>query len=282
MNTKFSKPYLIAEIGINHNGDMDIAKKLILEASKSGFDAVKFQKRTITEVYSEEFLDSPRESPWGKTQRDQKNGLEFDLNQYQEIDSYCKELKIDWFASPWDLKSIDFLENLNCKFYKIASPMLTNSPLVKKIASIGKKTFISTGMSSLEEIDSVVKIFDTNKCPYELMHCVSTYPMESSDANLLSIPYLKSRYNVDVGWSGHEKSLVTISLLAASLGATSIERHITLDRTMYGSDQAASIEVKNAKSFVDAILSVSLSMGVYDKQINKKEIPIKEKLQIKL
>lgn len=282
MNTKFSKPYLIAEIGINHNGDMDIAKKLILEASKSGFDAVKFQKRTITEVYSEEFLDSPRESPWGKTQRDQKNGLEFDLNEYQEIDSYCKELKIDWFASPWDLKSIDFLENLNCKFYKIASPMLTNSPLVKKIASIGKKTFISTGMSSLEEIDSVVKIFDTNKCPYELMHCVSTYPMESSDANLLSIPYLKSRYNVDVGWSGHEKSLVTISLLAASLGATSIERHITLDRTMYGSDQAASIEVKNAKSFVDAILSVSLSMGVYDKQINKKEIPIKEKLQIKL
>ena len=139
MNTKFSKPYLIAEIGINHNGDMDIAKKLILEASKSGFDAVKFQKRTITEVYSEEFLDSPRESPWGKTQRDQKNGLEFDLNEYQEIDSYCKELKIDWFASPWDLKSIDFLENLNCKFYKIASPMLTNSPLVKKIASIGKK-----------------------------------------------------------------------------------------------------------------------------------------------
>ena len=282
MNTKFSKPYLIAEIGINHNGDMDIAKKLILEASKSGFDAVKFQKRTITEVYSEEFLDSPRESPWGKTQRDQKNGLEFDLNQYQEIDRYCKELKIDWFASPWDLKSIDFLENLNCKFYKIASPMLTNSPLIKKIASIGKKTFISTGMSSLEEIDSVVKIFDTNKCPYELMHCVSTYPMELSDANLLSIPYLKSRYNVDVGWSGHEKSLVTISLLAASLGATSIERHITLDRTMYGSDQAASIEVKNAKSFVDAILSVSLSMGVYDKQINKKEIPIKEKLQIKL
>ncbi len=282
MNTKFSKPYLIAEIGINHNGDMDIAKKLILEASKSGFDAVKFQKRTITEVYSEEFLDSPRESPWGKTQRDQKNGLEFDLNQYQEIDRYCKELKIDWFASPWDLKSIDFLENLNCKFYKIASPMLTNSPLIKKIASIGKKTFISTGMSSLEEIDSVVKIFDTNKCPYELMHCVSTYPMELSDANLLSIPYLKSRYNVDVGWSGHEKSLVTISLLATSLGATSIERHITLDRTMYGSDQAASIEVKNAKSFVDAILSVSLSMGVYDKQINKKEIPIKEKLQIKL
>ena len=282
MNTKFPTPYLIAEIGINHNGDMEIAKKLILEASKAGFNAVKFQKRTVADVYSKEFLDSPRESPWGKTQRDQKNGIEFDQNQYQEIDLYCKELKIDWFASPWDLKSVDFLENLDCKYYKIASPMLTNSPLVKKIASLGKKTFISTGMSSLEEIDAVVEIFNTNKCPYELMHCVSTYPMESSDANLLSIPFLKSRYNVDVGWSGHEKSLVTISLLAASLGATSIERHITLDRTMYGSDQAASIEVKNAKSFVEAILSVALSMGAYDKQINKKEIPIKEKLQIKL
>ena len=206
-----SKVFIVGEIGINHNGDIDIAKQLIDLSADIGLDAVKFQKRTIDLVYSQEMLAGERESPWGTTQREQKEGLEFSKDEYFEIDTYCKSKNIEWFASAWDTESQIFLREFDCNYNKVASAMIVHHELLELIAEEKKHTFISTGMSSLEEIDDIVEIFNTNKCPYELMHCVSTYPMESSDANLLSIPFLKSRYNVDVGWSGHEKSLVTIS-----------------------------------------------------------------------
>ena len=202
--------FLIAEIGINHNGDIEIAKQLIDAASAAGFDAVKFQKRTIDKVYTKEFLDSPRESPWGTTQRDQKEGLEFSVSDYKEIDTYCKERKIQWSASAWDIDAQEFLQQFNCTFNKVASPMLGHIPLLKLIAAEGKKTFISTGMSTLEEIDGVVRIFNDAKCPFELMHCNSTYPMKIEEANLLCIPMLKERYGCDVGYSGHESSLIKV------------------------------------------------------------------------
>ncbi len=274
--------FLIAEVGINHNGDMSIAKQLIDAASDAGFDAVKFQKRTIEEVYTTEFLDSPRESPWGTTQRDQKQGLEFSKEQYQEISDYCKSKNIQWSASAWDLKAQEFINTFDCEFNKVASPMLGHIPLLKLIASTGKKTYISTGMSTLEEIDRVVEIFREAKCDFELMHCNSTYPMKEEDANLLCIPMLRSRYNVNVGYSGHESSLLKVCAAAVALGATSIERHITLDRAMYGSDQAASIEVASIKSFADAVRKIPAILGTGAKVLNESEKAAREKLRISL
>jgi N-acetylneuraminate synthase len=272
--------FLIAEIGINHNGDMEVAKLLIDAASNSGFDAVKFQKRTIDKVYTKEFLDSPRESQWGTTQRDQKEGLEFSLNEYKEIDSYCKGKRIQWSASAWDIDSQIFLQQFDCTFNKVASPMLGHMPLLKLIAAEGKKTFISTGMSTLEEIDDVVKIFVEAKCPFELMHCNSTYPMKEEDANLLCIPMLKERYGCDVGYSGHESSLIKVSTTAVALGATSIERHITLDRAMYGSDQAASIESSSLDSFVKAVRAIPNILGNGKKILSEEETKTRDKLRI--
>ncbi len=274
--------FLIAEVGINHNGDMSIAKQLIDAASDAGFDAVKFQKRTIEEVYTTEFLDSPRESPWGTTQRDQKQGLEFSKEQYQEISDYCKSKNIQWSASAWDLKAQEFINTFDCEFNKVASPMLGHIPLLKLIASTGKRTYISTGMSTLEEIDRVVEIFREAKCDFELMHCNSTYPMKEEDANLLCIPMLRSRYNVNVGYSGHESSLLKVCAAAVALGATSIERHITLDRAMYGSDQAASIEVASIKSFADAVRKIPAILGTGAKVLNESEKAAREKLRISL
>ena len=272
--------FLIAEIGINHNGDMEVAKLLIDAASNSGFDAVKFQKRTIDKVYTKEFLDSPRESQWGTTQRDQKEGLEFSLSEYKEIDSYCKGKQIQWSASAWDIDSQIFLQQFDCTFNKVASPMLGHIPLLKLIAAEGKKTFISTGMSTLEEIDEVVKIFVEAECPFELMHCNSTYPMKEEDANLLCIPMLKERYGCDVGYSGHESSLIKVSTTAVALGATSIERHITLDRAMYGSDQAASIESSSLDSFVKAVRAIPSILGNGKKILSKEETKTRDKLRI--
>ena len=272
--------YLIAEIGINHNGDLEIAKKLINYASDAGFNAVKFQKRDINTVYTKEFLDSHRESPWGKTQRDQKMGLEFDENDYKIIDEYCKEKKIDWFASAWDINSQKFLKKFNLKYNKVASAMLGNFPLLKEIASEKKYTFISTGMATIDEISEVVKLFRDKKCPFELMHCNSSYPMKNSDANLNCILTLKKMFNCDVGYSGHENSLIGVSLVAASLGATSIERHITLDRTLYGSDQSASIEAKNLKKLVDMLRQVKVILGNGKKNITEQENMIRKKLRI--
>ena len=197
--------FIIAEIGINHNGDLDIAKKLIDNAALAGCDAVKFQKRTVEDVYSPEELDVHRESPWGTTNRQQKNGLEFSLEDYQEIDRYCKEKKIEWFASAWDLKSQEFLGQFDLKYNKVASAMLTVTPLVEAIAKQGRYTFISTGMSTIEEIESVVKIFRKYNCPFELMHCVSTYPMKDENANLTMMQTLREKFSCKVGYSGHEE-----------------------------------------------------------------------------
>ena len=254
------KPFLIAEIGINHNGNIKIAKDLIKSAKDANFDSVKFQKRNIDLVYSKEILDSSRESPWGKTQRDQKKGLEFGREEYDEIDSYCKELDIDWFFSAWDMDSLEFSETYNFNYHKIASAMIVDTSFLKEVAKRKKHTFISTGMSTLENIKDAVKIFEEQKCPYELMHCVSTYPMKTGDANLVTINSLKKEFNCKVGYSGHENG-VAVSLAALMFGITSLERHITLDRSMYGSDQAASLEYKGMKHLTDSIDKMILSIG---------------------
>ena len=272
--------FLIAEIGINHNGDMSIAKELIDAAADAGFDAVKFQKRTIDKVYTQEFLDAPRESPWGTTQRAQKEGLEFTAQDYKEIDKYCREKGLQWTASAWDIDAQIFLQQFNCAFNKVASPMLGHIPLLKLIASEGKKTFISTGMSTLEELDIVVKIFKDANCPFELMHCNSTYPMKEEDANLLCITMLKKRYGVNVGYSGHESSLIKVCTTAVALGATSLERHITLDRAMYGSDQAASIETHALANFVETMRAVPGILGSGEKNLSEAELKTREKLRI--
>ena len=272
--------FLIAEIGINHNGDMRIAKQLIDAAADAGFDAVKFQKRTIDKVYTKEFLDAPRESPWGTTQRNQKEGLEFSANDYKLIDSYCKEKRIQWSASAWDIDAQLFLQQFDCTFNKVASPLLGHIPLLKLIASEKKRTFISTGMSTLEEIDEVVKIFKDANCPFELMHCNSTYPMKDEDANLRCIPMLKERYGCKVGYSGHESSLIKVCTSAVALGATSLERHITLDRAMYGSDQAASIEINALRNFAESVRAIPDVLGSGEKILTDAERKVREKLRI--
>jgi N-acetylneuraminate synthase len=274
------KPFLIAEIGINHNGDMAIAKQIIDAAVDAEFDAVKFQKRTVNAVYTQEYLDGPRESPWGTTQREQKEGLEFGKAEYDEIDAYCREKGILWTASCWDPGSLDFLRDYDPPFHKIASPMLGHMPLLRETAKDGKKTFISTGMSTLEEIDAVVETFRDADCPFELMHCNSTYPMRAEDANLLCIPMLRDRYGVDVGYSGHETSLVTVCVAAVALGATSLERHVTIDRTMYGSDQAASIETKALRSLTTAVRAVPKALGTGEKVLAPSEQEARDKLRL--
>ena len=274
--------FLIAEVGINHNGDMSIAKQLIDSAADAGFDAVKFQKRTLDDVYTQEFLDSPRESPWGTTQRAQKEGLEFTKDQYKEISDYCGIKKISWSASAWDLNAQEFINSFDCSFNKVASPMLGHIPLLKLIASTKKKAYISTGMSTMEEIDQVVEIFRDASCEFELMHCNSTYPMKEEDANLLCIPMLRERYKVNVGYSGHESSLLKVCAAAIALGATSIERHITLDRAMYGSDQAASIETSSLKGFADAVRKIPAILGTGVKELTETELIARNKLRISI
>lgn len=257
---KINKPFLIAEIGINHNGDMDIAKKLILNAKSSGFDSVKFQKRTIDVVYSKEILDQKRESPWGTTQRQQKEGLEFNRDHYEEVSNYCKKINIEWFASAWDVESLKFLDHFNCKYQKIASAMIIDTNFLIESAKRNKHTFISTGMSSINDIEKAVNIFKENDCSFELMHCVSTYPMKPEDANLNTILALKEKFNCNVGYSGHENG-VAISLAASFFGLSSLERHITLDRTMYGSDQAASLELTGMKQLTTSLDKMLVAIG---------------------
>ena len=242
--------YITAEIGINHNGDIEITKELIKNSKSAGVDAVKFQKRTIDIVYSEEMLNQFRESPWGITQREQKEGIEFTLEDYKEIDDYCKKLNIDWYASAWDIPSQDFLNNFDFPVNKIASAMTTNLDFVERVASEKKPTFISTGMCTYEQIENVVNIFNNEKCEIVLMHTNSEYPSREDKLNLNVISTLKNKFKCNVGYSGHEPS-VSPSLVAATLGAVSIERHVTLDRSMYGSDQAASLEYQGLKNLVD-------------------------------
>ncbi len=270
--------FIIAELGINHNGDLGIAKDLIKTAKFAGCDAVKFQKRTIDLVYSKEFLDSPRESPWGTTQRDQKEGLEFGLEEYKAINKYCKELGIEWFASAWDFESLRFLRQFNCKYNKVASAMVVDREFLKEVASDKKYTFISTGMCELSDIDEAVEIFSRADCPFELMHCVSTYPMEDEDANLNCIIKLKDRYSCKVGYSGHEVGLA-VSYAAAALGISSLERHITLDRSMYGSDQAASVEPLGLMMLAGAIRKIEKAMGDSVIRVHPKEVSIAKKLR---
>ncbi len=270
--------FISAEIGINHNGDMSICKKLIDVAVSAGCDAVKFQKRDIDQVYTQEFLDSPRESPWGTTQRDQKKGLEFGKEQYEEIDKYCKKKNIEWFASAWDLNSQEFLRQFNCNYNKVASAMIIYEDLLKKIAEEKKHTFISTGMSNLNDIEKAVEIFKSANCPFELMHTVSTYPMKDEDANLNIINTLRKKFNCNVGYSGHEAGLA-ISYAAAALGISSLERHITLSRAMYGSDQAASVEPNGLRQLVGGVRKIEKAMGNGEKKIIEAEKIIAEKLR---
>lgn len=269
---------LVAEIGINHSGSLDTAKKLIAMAKECGCDAVKFQKRDIDTVYTQDFLDSKRESPWGTTQRDQKKGLEFGKEEYDEIDRYCKEVNIEWFASAWDLKSLEFLNQYNLKYNKIASAMLTHLDFVNAVAKQGKHTFISTGMCELSTIDSIVALFKIHHTPFTLLHCVSTYPCEDADCNISAVLLLQARYNCPVGYSGHERGILP-SVLAVAMGATVIERHITLDRTAYGSDQSASLEKHGLELLVRDCRDVYKMLGKGNKEFGEKERAVAKKLR---
>ena len=269
---------IIAEIGINHNGDLETAKRLIGLAAEAGCDAVKFQKRTVDKVYSKEMLDSPRESPWGHTQRAQKEGLELGADAYDAIDTYCRKKGIPWFASAWDVDSQRFLRRYGLRYNKVASAMLTREDLLREIAGEGRYTFISTGMSTWEEIDRAVDIFRAAGCPFELMHCNSTYPMAEEDANLSLIPVLRARYGCSVGYSGHETG-IRVSPLAVAAGASSVERHITLDRTMYGSDQRASVEPDELRALVREIRMAERIMGGGEKILSPAEQAVRAKLR---
>lgn len=273
-----SKTFIIAEIGINHNGDMKLTKKLIAGAARAGCDAVKFQKRTLDTVYTKEDLDRPRESPWGTTNRQQKEGLEFSKEQYDEINEYCDSKRIQWFASAWDIESQLFLRQYNLKYNKVASALLTHRELLETIASEGKHTFISTGMSTMEQIGKAVQIFKDANCSFELMHCNSTYPMAPENANLRTMKLLEETFNCDVGYSGHETGLA-VSMAATALGATSLERHITLDRSMYGSDQSASLELPGLRKLVKNMRAIESAMGTGNKVVTEEEAAIAKKLR---
>ncbi len=273
-----SKVFIVGEIGINHNGDIDIAKQLIDLSADIGLDAVKFQKRTIDLVYSQEMLAGERESPWGTTQREQKEGLEFSKDEYFEIDTYCKSKNIEWFASAWDTESQIFLREFDCNYNKVASAMIVHHELLELIAEEKKHTFISTGMSTMDDIQKAIDIFSKHDCSFELMHTVSTYPMKDEDANLNIINTLRDTFKCNVGYSGHETG-VAISVAATAMGITSLERHITLDRSMYGSDQSASLEPTGLRNLVGSVRKVSDAMGDGIKTIIDAEIPIAEKLR---
>lgn len=272
------KVFIIGEIGINHNGDLKICEELIKTAKSSGCDAVKFQKRDINKVYTKEYLDSKRDSPWGHTQRDQKSGLEFGFEEYSTIDKICKDLKIEWFASAWDLESQEFLKKFKTKYNKIASPMIIYENLLKVVAKEKKHTFISTGMCEITDIEKAVSIFKEENCSFELMHCVSTYPMKPEDANLKMIETLRKKFECNIGYSGHESGLA-ISVAAAAMGITSLERHITLDRTMYGSDQSASVEPNGLKNLIDQVRKIETAMGDGVKKFSDEERVNADKLR---
>jgi N-acetylneuraminate synthase len=271
--------FICAEIGINHNGDLDLAKKLIDVAVNAGCDAVKFQKRSVEKVYSTDALNISRESPWGKTNRDQKLGLEFSLDQYGEIDNYCKLKNIDWYLSCWDVDSQIQMRKFNTKYNKVASAMLLHEKLLRTIAEEKKHTFVSTGMSTMDQISKAINIFKEYDCPIELMHSHSAYPMKPEEANLKLIPVLKEKFNCDVGYSGHESGSYLVCVTATVLGATSIERHITLDRTMYGSDQAASLEPEGLIRMIRDIRSIEKILGDGTKRIWDSELPAMKKLR---
>ncbi len=268
--------YMVAEVGINHNGEVSLAKELIEAAAEAGCDAVKFQKRTVDVVYSPEELARPRESPFGSTNGDLKRALEFNLEDYRQIDTDCRKAGISWFASCWDEASLDFIAGFNPPCFKIASASLTDDQLLKYHRTFGKPIILSTGMSTLEQIDHAVDVLGTEDLI--LLHCTSTYPAKLEELNLKVIPALAKRYDVPVGYSGHEVGLYT-SLAAAVMGACFIERHITLDRAMWGSDQAASVEPQGFIRLIKDIRAVEIAMGDGVKRVYESERPILSKLR---
>lgn len=268
--------FIIAEIGINHNGDINIAKKLVKAAKEAGCDAVKFQKRTVEVVYTEKELANPRENPFGTTNGDLKRGLEFSEEAYCEIDHYCKELNIIWFASPWDEGSVDFLEVFNVPAYKIAAASLTDAGLLRKVKATGKPVLLSTGMSELAEIDKAVALLD--KSNLLLFHCQSIYPVPPEQINLRAITTLVERYRIPIGYSGHEQDSI-ISAAAVALGAVAVERHFTLDRGMWGSDHKASIEPDEMRQMIQNIRLVEQAIGDGKITCLPGEVLVKQKLR---
>ncbi|MDR0379658.1 MAG: N-acetylneuraminate synthase family protein [Candidatus Accumulibacter sp.] len=268
---------MVAEIGINHNGELALAKKLISAAKQAGCDAVKFQKRTVEVVYTPAELAKPRENPFGATNGDLKRGLEFSREAYREIDAYCKALDILWFASPWDEASVDFLESFDVPCHKIAAACLTDAGLLKKIRATGKPVLLSTGMSELDEIDKAVEILGTDNLL--LFHCVSLYPAAPDKVNLRAIRTLTQRYRVPVGYSGHELEAAAISVAAVAMGAVAVERHFTLDRALWGSDHKASITPDEMLEMVKNIRLVEQAMGTPEIHCLPEEIPVKQKLR---
>jgi N-acetylneuraminate synthase len=268
--------YVVAEIGINHNGDLDLAKRLISVAVAAGCDAVKFQKRTIDIVYTPEELEKPRESPFGTKNGDLKRGLEFGQEDYEDIDAYCKAVKIPWFASCWDEDSVDFINQFDVSCFKIASASLTDDRLLRYTRATGKPIILSTGMSTLGEIDHAIHVL--GKENLVILHACSTYPANYDELNLRAIPVLRQRYNVPVGYSGHETGIPS-TVAAVVLGACCVERHITMDRAMWGSDQAASLEPNGITRVVRDIRLIEQSMGDGVKRVLEREYPIIKKLR---
>ena len=268
--------YVVAEIGINHNGDLETAKRLIDAAVLSGCDAVKFQKRTVEVVYTADELAKPRDNPFGTTNGDLKRGLELSEPAYRAIDAYCKERRIAWFASCWDEASVDFIERFAPPCFKIASASLTDDALLRHHRRTGRPIVISTGMSTLEQIDHAVEVLGRDNLL--VMHTTSTYPSDIKDLNLRVLPVLAARYGAPVGYSGHEVGLPP-SVAAVALGASMVERHITLDRAMWGSDQAASVEPQGFARLVRDIRAVEAAMGDGVKRVIDAEIPIMKKLR---
>jgi N-acetylneuraminate synthase len=270
--------FIIAEIGINHNGNVDIAKQLIDVSESMGCNAVKFQKRTIDVVYSAEELAKPRESPFGTTNGDLKRGLEFGQKEYEEIDRYCKEQEIMWFASCWDEGAVDFIDQFHPPCYKIASASLTDDNLLRHTRAKGRPIILSTGMSTLDEIDHAVDVL--GKKDLILLHATSTYPSANTELNLKVIPVLRQRYGVPIGYSGHETGVVTSAVVVA-LGACMVERHLTLDRAMWGSDQAASLGTSGLAKMIQHIRYIEPAMGDGVKRVYSSEVPIQKKLRRK-
>ena len=271
--------FIIGEIGTNHAGNIKIAKKIIDAAVTAGFNAIKFQKKNVEKIYTNKFLDSYLESPWGTTQREMRLYREFSNKQFNEIDMYCKKKKIPWFVSCWDIDSQIEMKKFNLKYNKIASAMLIHEKLLKIVAKEKKYAFVSTGMSEMKNIEKAVKIFRKEKCPFELLHTNSSYPMKNNEANLKLISSLAKKFKCNVGYSGHEKGASFISTAAVIMGATTIERHITIDRTLYGHDQAASLELEGMRRLVRDVRMIDEIMGDGVKRIWKSELPNMKKLR---
>jgi len=268
--------FIVAEIGINHNGDLELAKRLVDAAVDAGCDAVKFQKRTVELVYTPEELARPRENPFGPTNGDLKRGLEFDEKQYREIEAYCQRRRILWFASCWDEASVDFMERFDPPCYKIASATLTDENLLKYHRATGRPLILSTGMSTMDEIRHAVEILGEDGLV--VLHCTSTYPSRPEELNLRTIETLRQEFTCPIGYSGHEVGLQT-TLAAVALGACVVERHITLDRAMWGSDQAASVEPHGFARLVRDIRVIERAMGDGVKRVYDSELPIRKKLR---